>query len=278
MTSAEPTGRARRGSGWAQLGRRAEPVTELRAVPLRAAAEPPTEQHHLGDRLSAFVDGELDHDARERVQAHLATCPDCLAEADESRSAKQLLTSSAAPGPSALLMARLLAVAALPEDDEHPGAGGPTVPEVGTLGGSRLTGGSFGRGAGASFGGGALGAGAPLPGVDPRARRTFRPLAAAAAPPVTRSAPLGRRFVFAAAGAFSVAAVTLGGVSAVSGEEQHGTVTPVSGPGGGSVVVPVDFPAAYPVRTPGGLMAALPSWQPSAEADRRPVAPQHYLR
>ncbi|MFD0570391.1 hypothetical protein ACFQ0T_15660 [Kitasatospora gansuensis] len=157
------------------------------------------------------------------------------------------------------------------------------MPGVGTLGGSRLTGGSFGRGAGASFGAGALGAGAPLPGVDPRARRSFRPLAAAAEapvaePPVARSAPFGRRFVFAAAGAFSVAAVTLGGVTAVSGEEQHGTVTPVSGPGGGSVVIPVDFPAAYPVRTPGGLMAALPSRQPSAEPDRSAVVPQHHLR
>ena len=33
----------------------------------------PCEQH-LGDRLAALVDGELGHDARERVLAHLATC------------------------------------------------------------------------------------------------------------------------------------------------------------------------------------------------------------
>ncbi|MER5863972.1 zf-HC2 domain-containing protein [Kitasatospora sp. NPDC002040] len=279
MTSAEPTGRARRGSGWAQLGRRAEPVTELRPVPLRAA-EPVAEQHHLGDRLSAFVDGELDHDARERVQAHLATCADCLAEADESRAAKQLLTTSAAPGPSALLMSRLLAVASLPEDeDEDDDRGGPVLPPAGVFGGSRLTGGSFGRGAGATFGAGALGAGSPLPGVDPRARRSVRPLAALAeTQAVVRPAPRGRRFVFAAAGAFSVAAVTLGGVSAVSGEELHGTVSPVSGPGAGSVVVPADYPAAYPVRGPGGALAALPSWTPTADPALSPVRLQQYLR
>ncbi|WP_139121227.1 anti-sigma factor family protein, partial [Streptomyces sp. SolWspMP-sol7th] len=36
-------------------------------------------EQHLGDRLAAFVDGELDHDARERVLSHLATCPRCKA-------------------------------------------------------------------------------------------------------------------------------------------------------------------------------------------------------
>lgn len=273
MTSAEPSGRARRGSGWSQLGRRAEPLTELRAAPVRAV-ESPAEEHHLGDRLSAFVDGELDHETRERVQAHLATCTDCLTEADESRAAKQQLTHSAAPAPSALLMERLLAVAALPEHDQ-PGSG-PLPPPGGTFGGSRLTGGSFGRGAGASFGAGALGAGAPLPGVDPRARRAVRPLAALAETTVTRSAPLGRRFVFAAAGAFSVAAVTLGGVSAVSGEQRvGGTVSPVGGSGGGSVVVPAVVPAVYPVRAPA---AARPSWQSGAESDRSPSGPQYYFR
>ncbi|MEV7023987.1 zf-HC2 domain-containing protein, partial [Kitasatospora sp. NPDC093558] len=142
-------------------------------------AEPAAEEHHLGERLSAFLDGELGHDSRERVQAHLATCPQCLAEADEGRSVKHLLTRTGTPGPSSALMARLMAVGSLP-DDEQPGAdwrdgrddddlpgGGVTGP--GTLGGSRLDGGSFGRGAGASFGAGALGAGTPLPGVDPRA-------------------------------------------------------------------------------------------------------------
>ncbi|WP_316526452.1 zf-HC2 domain-containing protein [Kitasatospora brasiliensis] len=245
--------------------------TVLHALPVRPAA---AEEHHLGDRLSAFVDGELGHDSRDRVQAHLATCPQCLAEADEGRAVKHLLTQAAAPGPSASLMARLMAVGNLPEDapsdgrrpargrhdddDDLPGGG---VAATGTLGGSRLDGGSFGRGAGASFGAGALGADSPVPGVDPRAfgrgavlrpligRRTSRPEAAAPARPqsaaAVRTSARGRRLVFAAAGAFSVAAVTLGGVGGLStqGEERHGTT--VSPPGAGLVPmtaqVPVDF-------------------------------------
>ncbi|GAA3032858.1 hypothetical protein GCM10020229_50370 [Kitasatospora albolonga] len=302
MSSAGSTGRSRRGSVRAALGRRAEPLTELHPLPTAAAAPAPTPgQHHLGDRLAAFVDGELDHDDRERVQSHLATCSDCLAEADESRAAKQLLTRTAVPEPSGLLMARLLAVAALPDDEDLPGgpgqplaglpAAGP-LPEPGpsTFGGSRLTGGSFGRGAGASFGGGALGADSPLPGLDPRARRAaaVRPLAAAVRPvaaavrplaalaelpPAVRvSAPRGRRFVFAAAGAFSVAAVTLGGVGAVSGQPVPTRISPVSGSGsGGSAVVPVDFQgerAVQPARGP----------RPSATPDGSPSGPQHYFR
>lgn len=213
----------------------------------------PAEEHHLGERLTAYLDGELGHDARERVQAHLATCAQCLAEADEARGIKQLLTRTEPTGPSALLMSRLLAVAALPDEADGPGPGGPALPSP-TLGGSRLTGGSFGRGAGASFGAGALGADAPLPGVDPRAgqgpdirfwpgrRGPARAVAAPSRPatlqPLARPGvpPRGRRLVFAAAGAFSVAAVALGGfgslgLAAVAGDspadEQHGSaVTP----------------------------------------------------
>ncbi|GAA2131335.1 hypothetical protein GCM10009760_04960 [Kitasatospora kazusensis] len=316
----EPPGRSRRGPGWAQLGRRAEPAaapeqsTALRAVPVRAA-EQPAEEHHLGERLSAFVDGELGHDSRERVQAHLATCPECLAEADDGRAVKHLLTHTVTPGPSAMLMSRLMAVAALPDDEPQDGGGpgatasGPSA-AVGTLGGSRLTGGSFGRGAGASFGAGALGAQAPVPGVDPRAgraepgffggrrsdrsddsrgtaQRVQRPLAALLQVPVVRPpAPRGRRLVFAAAGAFSVAAVTLGGVgniSALTSEDpQHGTaVNPVRGPGG-SVVVPVsgelsvDFPV-YPVRGPHGVGAALPT-PAASQPNAYQAVPWHQLR
>ncbi|MFD8701418.1 zf-HC2 domain-containing protein [Kitasatospora sp. NPDC059648] len=300
----------RRGAGDPAGGEPGDPVlpavplpadTALRAVPVRPA-EPAAEEHHLGDRLSSFLDGELGHDSRERVLAHLATCPQCKAEADESRSVKHLLTRTDTPGPSSALMARLMAVGNLPEDapadagwpprrgrddDDLPGGG---VPSAGTFGGSRLTGGSFGRGAGASFGAGALGADSPVPGVDPRAfgrgsvlrplmgRRTARPQVAAgpqpAAAAVRPSAARGRRLVFAAAGAFSVAAVTLGGVGGLTqGEEQHGTtVSPVGGSGRTGLVpmtaqVPVDFPArpvaatreanpsSSPERFPGNIAA-----------------------
>ncbi|GLW69008.1 hypothetical protein Kpho02_13070 [Kitasatospora phosalacinea] len=250
---------------WAAL-RRAEQApagAELRPLAVRPV-EPQAEEHHLGDRLSAYLDGELGHDARERVQAHLATCPDCLAEAEQARSVKRALSEAAAPGPSAALMARLMAVADLPED--APGPDGPSG-SGGVFGGSRLTGGTFGRGAG--FGGGALGADAPIPGIDPRAglfgtrpsaaprpaaEALPRPLAAALGelPAARPSAARGRRLVFAAAGAFSVAAVTLGGVGGVTAGQgttrQPTSVTPV----GGAIVPvnaqqPVDVPD-YPLR------------------------------
>ena len=342
----------RRGGGWAQLGRRGgsepEPVvpfagpglgdSELRPVAVRTP-EPAADEHHLGERLSAFVDGELGHDSRDRVQAHLATCRQCLAEADEGRAVKHLLTHTGTPAPSSALMARLLAVGALGDrqgdgeqpddgdrpagpaarrrrdddaDDQHGGGGpggpgaGPLAAVSGTLGGSRLTGGSFGRGAGSSFGGGALGAGAPLPGVDPRAfgrGSVLRPLmgrrgpqAAAQRPPapeapatavrasqgasepVQRQTPRPRRFVFAAAaaGAFSVAAVTLGGVGGVSSPaegDRHGTaVTPARGPVGGAAQVsvsgqvPVDFPAAQVAATRSAALPDGPGRFPGADS------------
>ncbi|BAJ30633.1 MULTISPECIES: anti-sigma factor [Kitasatospora] len=285
---ADAAGRSR----WAPL-RRAEQAPagpELRALTLRPV-EPAAEEHHLGDRLSAYLDGELGHDARERVQAHLATCPDCLAEAEQGRAVKRTLSQAGTPGPSAALMARLMAVAALPEDES-----GPDEPPGGPVfGGSRLTGGSFGRGAG--FGGGALGADAPIPGIDPRAglfgarpagprpadrpatRPSVlpggepsglpRPLAAALGelPAVRPSAARGRRLVFAAAGAFSVAAVTLGGVGGVTAGQgttrQPASVTPV---GGAIVPVNAQQPAAdapeYPLRARYQLSTPTPTSDP----------------
>ncbi|MFI6152229.1 zf-HC2 domain-containing protein [Kitasatospora sp. NPDC051170] len=313
----EASGRSAARRGWALSGRRGdgdgEPAlplpaeTSLRPVPVRPV-EPGAEEHHLGERLSAFLDGELGHDSRERIQAHLATCPQCLAEADEARAVKHLLTRTSNPGPSSALMARLMAVGSLPEDgpadgpagrERHTGRGrrdddddlpGGGVAAAGTLGGSRLTGGSFGRGAGASFGGGALGADTPLPGVDPRAfgrggsvlgpligRRSPRPGTGhedsavqprAAAAAVRNPAARGRRLVFAAAGAFSVAAVTLGGVGGLGaqGEEAPGTSVSPAGENGRSGFVPMN--AQVPVDFPGRPVAATRAATPAPTPDR----------
>ncbi|MFE9423005.1 zf-HC2 domain-containing protein [Kitasatospora sp. NPDC006697] len=269
-------------------GRQAEAGELPPLVPIavrRPEPAPAAEQHHLGDRLTAYLDGELGHDARERVQAHLASCAHCLAEAEAARSVKQLVRAAEPPGPSGALMARLLAVAALPDDEDRPApppggqAAEPPAPGLPTLGGSRLTGGSFGRGA--SFGGHALGDGTPLPGTDPRAHQPGRggeprlwsvrrggarsePAARPAAVlPISRpGVPRGRRLVVAAAGAFSVAAVTLGGfgslgLASVAGDspavdEPHGTGNAVNPryPGGAAPVLPVTAPLSvdFPVR------------------------------
>jgi anti-sigma factor RsiW len=46
---------------------------------------------HLGELLSAFVDGELDGAERDRVSAHLARCEQCRAEAAALRGLKRQL-------------------------------------------------------------------------------------------------------------------------------------------------------------------------------------------
>jgi len=48
---------------------------------------------HLGDRLSALVDGELDGAERDRAYAHLASCEQCRTEAAELRALKQKLST-----------------------------------------------------------------------------------------------------------------------------------------------------------------------------------------
>lgn len=54
---------------------------------------------HLGDRVAALVDGELDHDSRDRIYAHLAHCAACRAELERHRMVKQMLRASCAPPP-----------------------------------------------------------------------------------------------------------------------------------------------------------------------------------
>ncbi|MFD8813063.1 anti-sigma factor family protein, partial [Streptomyces sp. NPDC059627] len=70
-------------------------------------AERQLAEQHLGDRLSALVDGELGHETRERVLAHLATCARCKAEADAQRALKNAFAAAAPPPPSESFLARL---------------------------------------------------------------------------------------------------------------------------------------------------------------------------
>ncbi|WP_406296863.1 anti-sigma factor [Embleya sp. NBC_00888] len=139
---------------------------------------------HLEDKLAAYVDGELGHEAREKVLAHLAECADCRVEAEEQRQVKQLLGRVRQPGPSDDLMARLMAMGEPDQQSPPPPASGdrftfPTAgrPAVSARARSRSTGPRAGR-----------------PGNMPERVR----------PPVSR-----RRLTFAAAGAFSMMAVAL---------------------------------------------------------------------
>ncbi|MCW2605949.1 MAG: hypothetical protein JWO60_642, partial [Frankiales bacterium] len=67
---------------------------------------------HLGERLTALVDGELDHAARDRALSHLAHCDECRAQADAHRRLKAALSGlrAAPPVPPAELVARLTAL------------------------------------------------------------------------------------------------------------------------------------------------------------------------
>ncbi|HUN34778.1 MAG TPA: zf-HC2 domain-containing protein [Trebonia sp.] len=74
---------------------------------------------HLNEQLSALVDGELSGTELDRVNAHLAACEQCRAEAAALRLLKRELRGLAATRPSPELTRRLLAMA---------GPGGPVPP------------------------------------------------------------------------------------------------------------------------------------------------------
>ncbi|MEU8682033.1 zf-HC2 domain-containing protein [Streptomyces sp. NPDC048611] len=206
----------------------------------------PAEQH-LGDRLAALVDGELGHDARERVLAHLATCGKCKAEADAQRRLKNVFAQAAPPGPSEGLLARLQQLPG--GDQEGPGS---------RLGSGALGRGEFARGGGA-FGyvpGGHSGHAMALP-AQPRARG-FR------VPEADRPAQR-RRFAFAAAGAVSLAAFALGGALPLEAavDLPGGRVD-----GGGTAVTPL---GASPAADNGSLLrGAEYAAGNSGSGDRRP--------
>jgi anti-sigma factor RsiW len=211
----------------------------------------PAEQH-LGDRLAALVDGELEHDARDRVLAHLATCPRCKAEADAQRRLKSAFAQSAPPPLSEALLARLQGLPA------GPGAGDGDEP--GPFGGGRMAGGGM-------FGGLNPSAGRPR---DPRAETfAYVPGGAHAAvlpgggsgfrihevgrAEVERSPWRRRRFAFAAASAVSFAAIALGGAVPLDVVSDSGS----RGQGGGSKVTPLR--TATPTTAANGLRTATPT-------------------
>jgi hypothetical protein len=66
---------------------------------------------HLGQRLSALIDGELSHQQRERVLAHLAHCEPCRREAAALRALKQRMHALGEATADTALTDRLIAVA-----------------------------------------------------------------------------------------------------------------------------------------------------------------------
>ncbi|MGW6293204.1 zf-HC2 domain-containing protein [Streptomyces sp. NPDC055058] len=193
-------------------------------------------EQHLGDRLSALVDGELGHDARERVLAHVATCAKCKAEVDAQRRLKNVFAEAAPPPPSESFLARLQG---LPGGD--PGSGSP-------LFGGGLPGGDQGvfagrRGERFEF---AYAPARPHGPAEPGGpgSRGFR-IHDVSRHETDRPASRGLRFAFVAAGAVSLAAVALGGVTSsmvpdgeVRGSGKGSNVTPARTQGTGAATAP----------------------------------------
>lgn len=225
-----------------------------------SGTSPTPAEQHLGDRLAALVDGELKHDARERVLAHLATCPKCKAEADAQRRLKSVFATAAPPPPSEGLLARLQGLPGGPPGGDDDGRGGP-------FGRGPLTDGVFDMspdGLGHPLGGHGLPGGGSGSGF--RIHDVGRQEA-------ERSPWRGRRFAFAAASAVSFAAIALGGSLPAAttgdviarGDNRSNNVTPLrtGGPAGSG---------AESVRRRGGGTAALPTAQSGQRA--LPATPQ----
>ncbi|MEU3464381.1 zf-HC2 domain-containing protein [Streptomyces sp. NPDC006733] len=181
-------------------------------------------EQHLGDRLAAFVDGELPDDTRDRVLAHLVTCPQCKTAADEQRRLKNVVATTAPPALSAGLLARLQGLPGGDDDGRGPFDGG-------LFGGGDV----FGKTSVEEFSflspGPDLAAPADVRSRGFRIHEVERPASGSG------SASRGRRFAFAAAGAFSMAAIALGGALPVDAaldsgarpEEQGPAVAPLGG-------------------------------------------------
>jgi hypothetical protein len=184
-------------------------------------ADGPLAEQHLGDRLSALVDGELGHEARERVLAHLATCTKCKAEADEQRRLKNVFAEVAPPPPSESFLARLQGLPGGDPDSDSPRLGRGSF---GTSGVFDMKPDSFGY----------VPSG-PHTAVLPAEQPGFR-IHDMNRREAERSASRGLRFAAAAAGAVSLAAIALGGVSTGVPAD---TTDARGGSGSGSNVIPV---------------------------------------
>jgi hypothetical protein len=226
-----------------------------------ATGQSPAEQH-LGDRLAAFVDGELSDDSRDRVLAHLATCPQCKAAADEQRRLKNVIAASQLPAISAGLLARL---------QQLPGSGEGKGPSAGPAGASPqepgrrrgpFDGGLLGSG---TFGSGRRGDFSYLsPAPDMAAAVADASRAAAQRGFRVHEPSRGRRIAFAAAGAFSMAAIALGSALPMEAAVDGG-----ARPDEGPAVLPLNADSVSDTRgvVPRGLLES------SGRQAERPPAP-----
>ncbi|MEV0635169.1 zf-HC2 domain-containing protein [Streptomyces sp. NPDC050619] len=199
-----------------------------------SGSRPTPSEQHLGDRLAALVDGELGHESRDRVLAHLATCAKCKAEADAQRRLKNVFAEAAPPPPSESFLARLQGLPAGDEqDDDSDGSPFGGAGFAGGLTGRSGAGGVFGLKRGERFEFSYVPARPHASAPEPSAARGFR-IHDVSRHEAERSR--GMRFAFAAAGAVSLAAIALGGVT--TGTQADPAADARGGTGTGSNVTP----------------------------------------
>jgi len=93
---------------------------------------------HLGQRLSALIDGELDSEGRDRVLVHLAKCEPCRAEAVALRTLKRRMSAlSGETADNSALTGRLLELAGLAASLDASGSPWPAMPGAGRPGPAR---------------------------------------------------------------------------------------------------------------------------------------------
>ncbi len=185
---------------------------------------------HLGQRISALIDGELSDSERDRVLAHIAGCDECRQEAVALRALKQRMHSLGEAMVDAALTGRLMAMA-MPSDGQAWTARAPWRPWGAFPAARMLTAGLLastvaGLGAAAFFAGGEQQA--PGPKVTP-AVDTFlvqhaivtgdlpvSPLAGGTAGSTSGTAPAGSSGVAAGVSASGIAAAAAAGTQARS--------------------------------------------------------------
>lgn len=152
---------------------------------------------HLGNRLAAYVDGELPRVTRELISAHLLMCSTCRAAVEAETRTKTGLTHLGAPDPSAHLLGALFDLAT---------PGEPMPPRRRPLGAEPAP---------------------PVAQVGKPVRIAFLGLSAPAIRYETRGSRARRSLL--AAGALGIAAVTL-----ASAHAQNATGIPPPAHGGGA--------------------------------------------
>lgn len=198
---------------------------------------------HLGDQVSALIDGQLGHDQRERILAHLAHCASCRSAAEAERRTRETLSLLDEPRLPPALFASLLAIPQASWSDD----GGPQIPRRGQRLEPDLLLAALGEPSPSTDMASALGRGG-FKTARPPARSQTRVSAGSAAP--SRAQPNHDQLDSRSGGRYAVRVAAVGAFAAVVGSLGFAALS------AGSL--------AGPAPTPMGNLAVTPSPSPGA--------------